>query len=171
MQLRTCMLSAFILSTAMGFGIAATAADLPKEGTYSVTYSGLGTFKAVPVGKERVLFPWESDGLSVGTGLLDHVTWRCFGLADVTNGMTQWNGYCIGTDSAGDQIVAEVATDGKHAADAKSYNFSAKLTTGTGKYAGISGAYTGVDHSSGFRPAAEGTAHSYSTLQGSYKLP
>ena len=57
MQPRTCIF-AFTLGTAMAFGAAAMAADLPKEGTYSVTYSGLGTFKAVPVGKERMVIHW-----------------------------------------------------------------------------------------------------------------
>ena len=55
MQPRTC-LSAFTLSTAMTFGAAAIAADLPKEGTFSGTYAGAGTFlKTYPVGKERSL--------------------------------------------------------------------------------------------------------------------
>ena len=50
MQPRTCILSAFTLSTAMFFGVAAMAADLPKEGTYSGTYSSVGTVKATAVG-------------------------------------------------------------------------------------------------------------------------
>ena len=33
MQPRPCILSAFALSTAMAFGVLATAADLPKQGT------------------------------------------------------------------------------------------------------------------------------------------
>ena len=41
MQLST-SLSAFTLSAAMAFGAAAMAADLPKEGTYSGTYSAFG---------------------------------------------------------------------------------------------------------------------------------
>jgi hypothetical protein len=50
MQPRTCMLYAAALSTGMLLGGAAMAADLPKEGTFSVTYSSAGTIKATPVG-------------------------------------------------------------------------------------------------------------------------
>jgi hypothetical protein len=45
MQQRTSILSAFTLSAAMAVGTAAMAADLPKEGTFSGTYSGFGTAK------------------------------------------------------------------------------------------------------------------------------
>ena len=65
MQPRTCILSAFTLSTAMAFGVAAMAADLPKEGTYNGAYSSVGTFKATAVGKERVLIAFDEYGLSV----------------------------------------------------------------------------------------------------------
>jgi hypothetical protein len=53
------MLSAVTLSTAMFFGTAAMATDLPKEGTYNVTYSSFGTFKSTPIGKQVTLFAWD----------------------------------------------------------------------------------------------------------------
>src|SRR5271165_1744962 len=112
MQPRTCILSAFTLSTAMAVGAAAMAADLPKEGTFNVTFSGSGTAKATAIGKERLLIAWDLNGLTVGTGLFDHMTWHCFGLNDTANGMRQYNGYCIMTDPAGDQIVGDIASDG-----------------------------------------------------------
>jgi hypothetical protein len=65
------------LSAAMFLGSAAMAADLPKEGTFSFTYFGAGSFKATPVGKERVLLAWDENALSVGNGLFDHMTWHC----------------------------------------------------------------------------------------------
>ena len=71
MQPRTCMLSAFTLSTAMFFGTA-VAADLPKEGTWTATYSAFGMAKATPVGKERLLLTYDDNGLTVGEGLLTH---------------------------------------------------------------------------------------------------
>jgi hypothetical protein len=164
-------LSAATLSAAMAVGAAAMAADLPKEGTFSVTWSGAATFKATAIGKERLVFAWDENSLAVGTGLFDHMTWHCFGLGDIANGMAQWNGYCVGTDTAGDQIAANVASDGKYAADAKSFPGLATLTTGTGKYAGISGSWKYVGHGPEFRTAAEGTYVEYGNLQGSYKLP
>lgn len=88
--------------------------------------------KATAVGKERLLLAWDENGLSVGNGLFDHATWHCFGLYDAMNSMAQVHGYCEVTDPAGDQLVGNVASDGKFAADAKSFNVSGTLTTGTG---------------------------------------
>jgi hypothetical protein len=41
-----------MLGVALAFNTAAVARDLPKEGTYSATYSVYGTFKSAQVGKE-----------------------------------------------------------------------------------------------------------------------
>jgi hypothetical protein len=152
-------------------GAGAIAADLPKEGTHDVTLSGAGTFKATPVGKERILIAWEENDVSVGRGILDHTTWHCFGLQNIASGLSQYTGYCVITDPAGDQIVVDIASDGKYAADAKSYNGTATFTTGTGKYAGISGGYTIVIQGPEFRTAADGTYVIYGPVKGSYKLP
>ncbi len=171
MQTRTGVLSAFTLGGAMACGVAAMAADLPKEGKFSVTLSGAGTAKITAVGKERLLLAWDETDLTVGTGLLDHMTWHCFGLYDVMNAMTQVQGYCVATDPAGDQLVGNVASDEKFAADAKSFSISGTITTGTGKYAGISGGWTIVVHGPEFRTAADGTYVTYGPLQGSYKIP
>jgi len=165
------MLSAVTLSTAMFFGTAAIAGDLPKEGTFNGTASAAGTFKGTVMGKERTVSAWDENGLTVGNGLLDHTTSHCFGLYDVMNGRAHWQGYCVMTDPAGDQIAANVASDGKYLADAKSYKGTGTFTTGTGKYAGISGSWTFEGHSPEFRTAAEGTYVQYGSLQGSYKLP
>ena len=45
-----------------------------------------------------------------------------------------------------------------------------KLTTGTGKYVGISGGHTFIPHSDVFQ-SAEGPSVNYGTFEGSYKLP
>jgi hypothetical protein len=171
MQPRTCLLSAFTLSTAMAFGVATMAADLPKEGNFNVDFIASGTFKATAIGKERALSTYEMNGLWLGKGFGDHLTWHDFGLSDTTNGMQQFRGYSAGTDPNGDQIVADYASDGKFPADAKSYSGKFTFTTGTGKYAGISGGGTFTCHSPDFRTAAEGTYAQYCTDSGSYKLP
>ena len=65
-MLRSSMIvSAVALSTAMAFGAAAMAGDLPKEGTYKGTYTAFGTYKATAIGKERVLTVWDENGLSL----------------------------------------------------------------------------------------------------------
>src|SRR5215510_8492506 len=101
MQPCTCMLKAAALIAAMFLGSSAMAADLPKEGTFTYTYSAAGTAKATPDVKERVLVAWEENGLSVGDGLIDPLTWHCWGLEDIAKGMAQANGYCVRTDPAG----------------------------------------------------------------------
>lgn len=171
MQPRTCMLSALTLGTAMFLGAAAIAADLPKEGTFSGTYSGFGTDKVTLIGKERLLDAFDENGLTLTNGLLDHATLHCFGLYDAANGMGQWNGRCVITDTAGDQIVADVASDGKFPTDAKSDRGLGTFTTGTGKYAGITGGWTFEGHVPEFRTAVEGTHAQNGPFHGSYKLP
>jgi hypothetical protein len=160
-----------LVIAALALAIATPTLAQMKEGTFSVTVSSAGTFKATAIGKERLLSAWDESGLTVGNGFLDHATWHCFGLYDVMNGRAQWQGRCVATDPAGDQVVSNVASDGKYLADAKSYNGTGTFTTGTGKYAGISGGWTFVGHSPEFRTAApESTYVQYGSLQGSYKI-
>jgi hypothetical protein len=170
MRLRTFTLSTFTLDAVLFFGIAANAGDLPREGSFSGTYAAYGTAKATSIGKDRVLTVFDENGLTLGDGLTDHVTWHCWGLGDFTNTTGQDHGYCVGTDLAGDQMVLNFANE-KHAMDQKTNNGSFTFTTGTGKYVGITGSGTYVWDGGGFRPVAEGTFFSHNTHKGSYKLP
>jgi hypothetical protein len=165
------MLSALTLSTGMSFGAAAIAADMPKEGTYNADYTAFGTFKVTAIGKERVLVSGDENGLWLSKGFGNHVTWHCFVLADIISGMQQFRGYCVGTDPNGDQLVGDIASDEKFSADAKSFGGKITFTTGTGKYAGISGGGTFTCHGPEFRTAAEGTSAQYCTNTGTYKIP
>ena len=159
------------LSVALAFSTAAIAGDLPKEGTYSTTYSTYGTFKAAQVGKDVVLLGWDESGLSIGKGILDHVTWHCWGLFNTLNGTSQTTGgYCVVTDPNGDQLASTIVGD-KWPKEGKSFTGTATWLSGTGKYAGISGNYKYECHHPDFRTAAEGTYVQYCIMQGSYKLP
>jgi hypothetical protein len=163
-----------MLGVALMFNTAAIAGDLPKEGTYSATYSTYGTVKAAAqVGKEVLLVGWDESGLSVGKGILDHVTWHCWGLFNIINGTAQTTGgYCVVTDPSGDQFAVNLAGDKWRPKDTKSFTGLATLITGTGKYAGINGNYKYECHGPDFHTAAEGTYVQYCALfQGSYKLP
>jgi hypothetical protein len=162
--------SAIALTAAVTLGTAAMAADLPRQGTFEGTYSSFGTFKPTSVGKELLLAPWEENGLSVGSGFIDHMTWHCFGLYQAEKGQDQAHGYCVATDADGDQVVSDVV-QGKGPVSAKVYDVSLKFTSGTGKYAGISGAVETAAHAHEIRPATENTYHQYATWKGSYKLP
>jgi hypothetical protein len=170
MRTRSCSLSAFTLSTAMAFGAAAMAADLPKEGTYKGTYASVGTFKNNPIGKDRLLTVFDETGLQVTDGFTDHTTWHCWGTGDFTKGMGGEQGHCIATDTAGDKISTKFVSD-KHALDQKSWSMSTTCEEGTGKFASVSCSETDIIHGNEFPAPPEGTYVVYATLQGSYKLP
>jgi hypothetical protein len=67
--------------------VAPASAQTMKEGTTSGTYYGHGTAKVTSVGKERLLIIFEDFGPSVGQGIIDHLTNRCWGMGDFINGM------------------------------------------------------------------------------------
>jgi hypothetical protein len=167
MQARTTLLSA-----ALGFALLvgpAQAADLPKEGTVTATYSAAGTSKDISLGEERWFNSFEEHGLTVGEGLLDHITWHCWGVGDGMKTIGAFRGYCVGTAPTGDQIALEFVTDGK-VDQSKPFIVTATLTAGTGKYTGISGGWSFIAHGSEFK-APEGRFVSYGSIKGSYKLP
>ena len=147
------------------------AADLPKEGTWSGTYTGMGTYKATQIGPDRALVYLDVTGLVLSSGFPDHMTIHCWGTDNYTKGMGQFSGYCVGTDPAGDQIAWDCPPSEKHTMDQKSYRGSCTFTTGTGKYTGVSGGNTYETHGSEFRPVADGVFVLYNILQGNYKLP
>ena len=121
MKLRTCTVSLVTLSAAVLLGTAAFAGDLPKEGKFTATYSSAGTFKGSPIGKEALFSNFDENGLSLGDGLFDHLSWHCFGLYEVLKGMAQFRGHCIATDPAGDQLASDFVSDGTFPADAKNH--------------------------------------------------
>jgi hypothetical protein len=157
--------------TSMAFGAAAVAADLPKEGTFTGTFPAAGTAKVYPVGKEQATVQWDANGLTVGTGVLDHMTWHCFGGLDATSGISQWSGRCVATDPAGDQIVSNWTSD-KYAADGKTYLATGTFATGSGKYAGISGSIAATCESPIAYKTADPANYVFNAnLQARYKLP
>ena len=44
---------------------------------------------------------WDENGLSVGEGIVDHLTWHCFGTGDFINSTGLGRGYCVWTDPSG----------------------------------------------------------------------
>jgi hypothetical protein len=169
---RTVAISGFVtVLTVLAFSGASSpaSAQMVQEGKYGGTYSAFGTFKATPIGKERLLTVFDDNGFNIGQWPFDHMTQHCWGTGDFTNGMGQNRGYCVAIDVAGDQIVGNFE-DEKHAPDQKNWHGTFTITTGTGKLAGISGGSTYLIHNE-FRTASEGTYVAYVTFEGSYKLP
>jgi hypothetical protein len=158
-----------LIGTISGFAVSAVAADLPKEGTFNGTYTGIGTYKTIKIG-DRALTRFDENGVQVTNGFANHVTFNCWGTNEVTNGEAVSQGYCVGTDPTGDLIEGKFTND-KHTVGDKAFKGSFSFVAGTGKFAGISGTVANVHSGAEFRPLVEGTYVSYVALEGNYKLP
>jgi hypothetical protein len=169
MQPRTCLSSALTLSACVAFGTAAIGADLPKAGTYKATWASSSPIEVIPAGKERIFIVWTNEiGQTVSDGFLDHVTWRCWGMGDHTKGVGQDHGSCVATDPSGDQLVDDWKSE-DYTFGQKIIKLTDRFTSGTGKYAGITGGGTSTIDT-GFH-APEGTFVIRGEMQGSYTLP
>jgi hypothetical protein len=158
----------FILGTACGFP--AAAADLPKQGDFSVTFYGHGVFKGIPVGKTRYEASFEEDGLLVGDGLLNRMTVHCFGMAGRTDQIRHTRGFCIATDIDGDQIAMDIVGD-DYPNGAKEFTGTGTFAAGTGKYTGITGQNKFVNYPGYFKSSSENAFDVYSPGKGHYQLP
>jgi hypothetical protein len=160
----------FVLMLGVACCTGAAAADLPKEGTFTDVAYGFGTFKAFSVGKTRYVSAAEVDGVIVGDGLRNHMTFHCFGTGERLNQMRRSSGRCSLTDIDGDQIAADSAIDW-YPNGAKDYEGKISFIAGTGKYEGITGGFKEVCHNGVFKTAADNAFAVYCTNAGNYKLP
>jgi hypothetical protein len=162
-----------IVLTSVLFASAAVAGELPKEGKFSGTFHGAGTFKAATMGKDTIS-GWDQMGywlITDGPQVFDHMTWHCLGEYHAA-GVVGYHGNCIGTDMAGDQMESLITNvDATTPADAKTIPGKGSLVGGTGKYAGISGSITEDVLMTQFKVAADGNYVQFTKFQGSYKLP
>ena len=164
---RACL---FGLAAALVLGAERPVSAQMLEGTLNGTFAAFGTVNAQATAKERTVLAIDENGLSVTNGVLDHMTWHCSGLAEFTNGIGQTQGFCVGRDPVGDQVVFNWESE-KHAPDQKVVHGTFTWTGGTGNYAGIRGDGTYMDYSGEFRPLTEGTIVSYLTFEGNYRTP
>jgi hypothetical protein len=150
----------------------ALASDLPKEGSYSGIFSAYDSTKPLFMGKDRSLILFEANGISFGKGIIDHLTWHCFGIIDVVSGVGQNKGYCIGTDPGSDHIIFEFLTDKFPFPSDKPLNVTVKITSGTGKYTGITGGHTYTYEGNTSKTETDGTFFDHGPIEGgNYKLP
>jgi hypothetical protein len=152
----------------VAFGMEAKA-QIPKEGTTSDTWYWSGTFKALPMGQERVEMTWEIMGVVVGDtpeNLFHNGSFRCLGALHAVKGEYNESGFCVSTRPDGDQVFFTIKGAGKLGVGGKG---TSTIVGGTGKLTGVQGSaeYTVFD----VRPAAEGTIQGYIRGKGHYKLP
>lgn len=146
-----------------------TEAQITKEGIGSMTFVYSATYKALPMGQERLQMSYEIMGVIIGDTsdvLFHNASVRCLGALHAVKGESNNNGFCVGTRPDGDQIFWTYQSTGKLGAGGKG---TSTIVGGTGKLTGIQGSseYTDI----AVRPAAEGTFQGYSRIKGQYKLP
>jgi len=151
------------------FGMEAKA-QIPKEGTTSGTGAYSSTFKALPMGQERLQMTYELMGVIIGDtseDLFHNASWRCLGALHAVKGEFNYNsGFCVATRPDGDQIFWTYKTAGKLGGGNKG---TWTYVGGTGKLTGIQGNGEVTDFP--MRPAAEGTFQGYVRTKSQYKLP
>jgi hypothetical protein len=146
----------------------AVAADLPKEGNFTATFNGYGTYKAIAVGKTRYQSSYEIDGFVLGEGILDHLTYHCMGMNGRHDQTRHSVNFCVLTDKDGDQIAEDI--DETYPNGAKEVHGTGMLVAGTGKYEGISGEVNFSSYQNAFRTAADNAFINYGKGEGHYKL-
>ncbi len=159
------ILSAAALILAAALALATAGSAQARQGTLNGTYAGFGTLKETRIGKDRVLTVLDHNALSVRDDpIFGHMTAHCWALGDFTKGVGQVHGYCVYTDLAGDQFVSSFVSE-KWSLSQKSFKLPFTLSTGTGKFAGITGSGTYTDDGNTFRPAEKGTYFVHGTIR------
>ena len=142
----------------------------PKEASTSFNIVYSGTFKALPMGQERLQFTYEIMGVAIGDTPEDfhhNASFRCVGGFHAIKGeFKDDSGSCVFTRPDGDKIFSTYKAAGKMGGEAKG---TFTIVGGTGKLVGIQG--DGEFPRFAVRPAAEGTFQGYARWKGQYKLP
>jgi len=142
----------------------------PKEASTSCNIVYSGTFKALPMGQERLQFTYEIMGVAIGDTPEDfhhNASFRCVGGFHAVKGeFKDDSGSCVFTRPDGDKIFSTYKAAGKMGGEAKG---TFTIVGGTGKLVGIQG--DGEFPRFAVRPAAEGTFQGYARWKGQYKLP
>jgi hypothetical protein len=142
-------------------------AEMSKEGTSSGIMSYSGTFKALPMGQERVHMTYEVMGVFIGEGLLNNSSFRCIGALHSMQGTYKDDsGSCVYTSPDGDQAFATYEAAGKSGGPGKG---TYKWVGGTGKLTGIEGG--GEFDRISVRPVAQGTFQGYAKTKGHWRIP
>ncbi len=151
-------------------------AQIPKEGTISLTAVYAGTYKSVGLGPERYYMTYEHTGVLIndaGEGILHNATIHCLGGHSSMNGnYDNDSGFCTATCPDGDKAFFTYTAAGN---DLKGGKQISTYVGGTGKLAGLKGSTEVtrfVLRSSG-PPGSpyQGPYQGMSKAKGQYKLP
>ena len=141
MRTHKCTLSTLTLTAAMVFGVAAMAADLPKQGTDSFTNVWVATSLNLIQQGNRTFGSYEIDGVArndAGAPMFDLFGQRCIGFGEFLENNPEHDvGTCTFTDRVGDHIFASYSSGKSNSKDGERGTY--EVIGGTGKFAGITG--------------------------------
>jgi hypothetical protein len=153
-------------------GETVSAADIPKQGAFSLKVYVTGTWKAITMGEERLHATYDGVGIVAndkGTGFLNNAASYNLGQVHGVNGIKESEtGFIVYTDADGDKVHATYDWKGVLF---KSSHGTFTFVGGTGKYAGITG---GGASTFGPTPKAKNDVHLYQGItkaNGQYRLP
>jgi hypothetical protein len=146
------------------FPLGGWSADLPKQGTFTITYTIAGTTPAsFDTGGGKWTYIFDSRLIATndaGAGLFNNMSGHCIG-SGMGGSIT---GYCLLADADGDKFVEII----NRAAGAP--KGTGTLTGGTGKYKGIEGSLE-FQEGGPLADTAPGQSNLVGKKKGSYKIP
>ena len=162
---KTALASALSLALFAAFGASALAGELPKQGTYSVTWTFSGPYTAIEIGEDQ--WAWSSTYTLIiwndaGEGFFHDMSANCVGLgSEAEDAPFTETGYCSYVDADGDQLF-------EYYYETEEGKGTSTRLGGTGKYAGAQGTDT---YEYSYTPdAPEGVFNGYGHSEGSYTL-
>ena len=151
--------------------VSISSAEMAKEGEASFINAYSATFKALPMGKERLQMNYEGTGLVVEASAdspLHNASFHFLGTLHAIKGVYKDSGFVMYTLSNGDKIYATFKGSGTLGKGDR--KVTGILVGGTGKCTGIKGGfqYTGAGS---FRHAKKGTFQGKSKGTVHWKIP
>ncbi len=152
-----------------GLGLDAIA-QMSDEGTFSGTLIYAGTYRTIPIDKERLILTYENTGVRVEdskTGPFHQVSTHNIGVMYFEKGVGVLRGYLTWVDKDGDKVTWELTeTDSK--LGPVPTKGTAKAIAGTGKFTGIQGSMEYTRQT--LRPIADMTNQAISWSKGNWKI-
>ena len=170
-MIRETMAFLFVLLLLISTG-PAIGEEIIKEGSGENTLVYTGTFKALPMEKERVQMNYEVFGVvpdAAPESPLYNATMHCLGSLHAVKGVYENDsGLCSYTRPDGDLIFLDYKATGKMGGQGGKGTWT--FVGGTGKYVGIQGSGE-FDRLPGFRPSGKGTFQGINKSRGQWKIP
>jgi hypothetical protein len=155
-----------VLLTSAGFVFGA---EIPKEGSATVTIGFTGAYQILPLGKEYLQNNYDARGVVTTdneASPLYMASVQCVGAVKAIKGEYKEFGLCIYTRPDGDQIYGSYEGTGKMGGSAKG---ATTWVGGTGKYEGMTGSAEWTRTS--LRGPVKGAGASFLKMTYNWKIP